>query len=173
MPKACRRRSLPTVRASIATMLACWSANSTPRPSTCWRNSPRSLRRTLSNSSGARREPQSSRNLRLDRRLFPSLRGRRPYQFSRFHLERLRDPAEHGDARRDVGALDPTDVPGAQPGPLGQFLLRHLFRMTQPTQIDRHDLLEIHGDDGADIGIIVPGTIIPIRTCPCYSSKLL
>jgi hypothetical protein len=35
--------------------------------------------------------------------------------------------------------------------------------MTQPTQIDRHDLLEIHGNDGADIGIIVPGTIIPIR----------
>jgi hypothetical protein len=41
--------------------------------------------------------------------------------------------------------------------------LRHSFRMTQPTQIDRHDLLEIHGDDGADIGIIVPGTILPIR----------
>jgi hypothetical protein len=35
--------------------------------------------------------------------------------------------------------------------------------MTQPTQIDRHDLLEIHGDDGADAGTIVPGTIIPIR----------
>jgi len=35
--------------------------------------------------------------------------------------------------------------------------------MTQPTQIDRHDLLEIHGDDGAEAGTIVPGTIIPIR----------
>jgi hypothetical protein len=35
--------------------------------------------------------------------------------------------------------------------------------MTQPTQIDRHDLLEIHGNDGADIGIIVPGMIVPIR----------
>jgi hypothetical protein len=42
--------------------------------------------------------------------------------------------------------------------------LRHPFRMTQPTQIDRHDLLEIHGDDGADAGTIVPGTIIPIRS---------
>jgi hypothetical protein len=44
--------------------------------------------------------------------------------------------------------------------------------MTQPTQIDRHDLLEIHGDDGADIGTIVPGMIVPIRTCLCYSSTL-
>jgi hypothetical protein len=35
--------------------------------------------------------------------------------------------------------------------------------MTQPTQIDRHDLLEIHGNDGDDIGTIVPGTVLPIR----------
>jgi hypothetical protein len=48
--------------------------------------------------------------------------------------------------------------------------LRHSFRMTQPTQIDRHDLLKIHGDDGADTGTIVPGMIVPIRTCRCYSS---
>src|SRR6185437_16664985 len=151
-------------RASIATMFACWGANSTPRQSTCWRSSPRSLKRTLSNSSGAKREPQSSQKLTLDRRLFPSLHRPGAHQSARLHLKRLRDPAEHRDAGRNVGAFDPSDVPGTQPGPFGQFLLRHPFRMTQPTQIDRHDLLEIHGDDGADMGTIVPGMIVPIRT---------
>lgn len=94
------------------------------------------------------------------------------HQFGRVNLKRLRDPAEHGHTRRDVGAFDPSEVPGAQPGPFGQLLLRHPFRMTQPTQIDRHDLLEIHGDDGADIGTIVPGMIVPIRTWQYYSSTL-
>ncbi|BAR58853.1 hypothetical protein NK6_5696 [Bradyrhizobium diazoefficiens] len=35
--------------------------------------------------------------------------------------------------------------------------------MAYPTQIDRHDLLEIHGDEGTCIGTIVPGMIVPIR----------
>ena len=88
---------------------------------------------------------------------------RASHQLGRLHLQRFGYLTQHRDARRHVGALDRANVPGAQPGPFGQFFLRHSFRMTQPTQIDRHDLLEIHGDDGADIGIIVPGTIVPIR----------
>jgi hypothetical protein len=93
---------------------------------------------------------QAIGNLRHDCRLFPSVRGRGAHQFVRFHLKRVGDPAKYRHACGNIGALDTPDVPGAQPGPLRQFLLRHLFRMTQPTQIDRHDLLEIHGDDGAD-----------------------
>lgn len=88
---------------------------------------------------------------------------RSSHQLGSLHIKRFGHLAQDGDARRHVGALDRPDIPGAQPGPLGQLLLRHPFRMTQPTQIDRHDLLEIHGDDGADAGTIVPGTIIPIR----------
>ncbi|MBP1295717.1 hypothetical protein M2192_000320 [Bradyrhizobium elkanii USDA 61] len=41
--------------------------------------------------------------------------------------------------------------------------------MAYPTQIGRHDLLEIHGDMGARAGTIVLGTIIPIRQQVCYS----
>jgi DNA-binding XRE family transcriptional regulator len=128
---------------------------------------PRSLRPTPSNSSVAKREQLLSPGLRFRRPLLPSLRRRGTDKLRRFDLKRLRDLPEHRHARRDVGAFDPSDISGAQPGSLGQFLLRHSFRMTQPTQIDRHDLLEIHGDDGADIGTIVPGTIVPIRTWWC------
>jgi hypothetical protein len=88
---------------------------------------------------------------------------RTSHQLGRLRLQRFGYLTQHRDAGRHVGAFDRANVPGAQPGPFGQLLLRHSFRMTQPTQIDRHDLLEIHGDDGADIGIIVPGMIIPIR----------
>jgi hypothetical protein len=38
--------------------------------------------------------------------------------------------------------------------------------MTYPTQVDRHDLLEIHGDHADDRGTIVLGTIVPIRSIP-------
>ncbi len=40
--------------------------------------------------------------------------------------------------------------------------------MTYPTQVDRHDLLEIHDVSGTEIGRIVPGTIVPIRFRTCY-----
>jgi hypothetical protein len=46
---------------------------------------------------------------------------------------------------------------------VGEFLLRQFFGMTYSTQIDRHDLLEIHGETRARNGTIVPGTIVPIR----------
>jgi hypothetical protein len=45
--------------------------------------------------------------------------------------------------------------------------LRQLPAMTRPTQVHRHDLLEVHGESETAIGTIVPGTIVPIRTWPC------
>jgi hypothetical protein len=47
-----------------------------------------------------------------------------------------------------------------------QLFLRQILVMTRPTQVHRHDLLEVHGSDGACIGMIVPGTIIPNRMGP-------
>ena len=56
---------------------------------------------------------------------------------------------EHGDARRHIAALDRADIARAQAGALGQLLLRHVLIVALPTQVHRHDLLEIHGMMGA------------------------
>ena len=85
-------------------------------------------------------------------------------QVSRLNVERVSNPSEHGNAGGNVRTFDCADIAGAQPGAFGQFLLRHFFGMTQPTQIDRHDLLVIHDEMGTDLGTIIPGTILPNRT---------
>jgi hypothetical protein len=41
--------------------------------------------------------------------------------------------------------------------------------MADPTQIDRHDILKVHGAMGTGIGTIIPGTIVLIRVLMCYS----
>lgn len=60
-------------------------------------------------------------------------------------VECLRYPAENAYACRNVGALDLADVARADAGSVGEFLLRQFLVMTHPTQVHRHDLLEVHG----------------------------
>jgi len=86
-----------------------------------------------------------------------------PHQFLGLDPKRVRDLPQHRDTGGDFRAFNGADVARAHVGPVGQRFLRHFLHMTQPTQIDRHDLLEIHGEDGDVIGNIVPGTIIPNR----------
>ena len=40
--------------------------------------------------------------------------------------------------------------------------------MAFPTQVYSHDLFEIHGGMGTRTGMIVLGTIVPIRHLTCY-----
>ncbi len=85
------------------------------------------------------------------------------YQFRRLDSERIGELSEHGDACGNVGSLDCTDVACAEPRPFGQIFLRQFPILAGSTQIRRHDLFEIHGERGAEIGMIIPGTIVPIR----------
>ena len=75
----------------------------------------------------------------------------------------LRDPPQNRDAGRFVRAFDRADISRAQTGAIGQLFLRHLLVMADATQIDRHDLLEVHGGTRTSVGTIVLGTIVPIR----------
>jgi len=63
-------------------------------------------------------------------------------------VERLRYSAKNAHACRDVGALDLADVAGADARSVGKLLLRQFLVMAHPTQIDGHDLLEVHGPNG-------------------------
>ena len=54
------------------------------------------------------------------------------------------DLPKDGHGGRDIGALDRPDIARAQARLNRQFLLRQLFDMTNPTQIDRHDFVEFH-----------------------------
>jgi hypothetical protein len=80
------------------------------------------------------------------------------------NAECLRNPPQYRNARRFARPLDRADVPRAETGAVRQFFLRHLLVMADATQIDRHDLLEVHGGTRTSVGTIVLGTIVPIRT---------
>ena len=71
--------------------------------------------------------------------------------------------AQHRDAGRPVGGFEFSDVASTKAGSMRQLFLRQLLVMTHPTQLYGHDLLEVHGSDGAYSGFIVPGTIVPSR----------
>lgn len=90
-------------------------------------------------------------------------------QFAWVYSQRTRELSKYRDTRRYIAALDCAHIARAQAGAVGQLLLRYLSVMTCPTQIPRHDLLEIHGAMGTRIGMIVLGTIVPIRARSCYS----
>jgi len=68
-------------------------------------------------------------------------------QFRRLASQGLGDLTEHGDARRHIGALDSTYVARTKAGSVGKFFLRQPSVMTDSTQIYRHDLFEVHGQD--------------------------
>lgn len=104
----------------------------------------------------------------------PLLRCRAGFlqQIAGLDFERIGDLAENCHASRYVAAFDRPDITHTQARPIGEFFLRQLFIMTCPTQISRHDLLEIHDERGTSIGTIILGTIIPIRRRSCYSSRL-
>lgn len=89
--------------------------------------------------------------------------GRAPNQIGRVDAKSRSDLPQYRHAGRHIGALDRADIAQAQPGPVRQFFLRHLLVMAYPTQIDRHDLLEVHDGMGTSVGTIVLGTIVPIR----------
>lgn len=68
------------------------------------------------------------------------------------------------DAGGHLRTLDLADVTRAQARSVREFFLRQLPAMTRPTQVHRHDLLQVHGVSETAIGTIVPGTIVPILT---------
>jgi hypothetical protein len=71
------------------------------------------------------------------------------HQFRGLDLKCIRDPPEHGDRHRRLRSLNLTNIACAQPNPIGQVLLRPSTVMTEPTDIDRYDLLEVgHGASG-------------------------
>lgn len=92
-----------------------------------------------------------------------------PQELGRIDGQRVGDLTQHRDAGRHVGPFDRPDIAGAQSGAGGQLFLRNFLVMTYTTQIDRHGLFEIHDLRGTCIGMIVPGTIIPIRSEMWYS----
>ena len=53
--------------------------------------------------------------------------------------------AKNGNGRRRNPLFDLANIPRAQAHTVRQFLLRHIFGVTESTQINRHDLFEIHG----------------------------
>ena len=58
--------------------------------------------------------------------------------------------AQHSHAHRCLPALDLPHVANAQSHPTGEFFLRPAANLTQPSQIDRHQVLEIaHGESEA------------------------
>jgi hypothetical protein len=86
-----------------------------------------------------------------------------PQKLSRVDPQRVCYLSKHCNARRNFAALDRANIARAQSGALGQLLLRQILIVAFPTQVSRHDLLKIHGMMGALTGMIVPGTIVPIR----------
>lgn len=86
----------------------------------------------------------------------------RPNEVAWIYVKRDRQLAEHSNAGRYLGTLDLPDVTRTDAGAMRQLLLRQLLVMTRLTQVYGHDLLEVHDMDGTCLGIIVPGTIVPI-----------
>lgn len=68
-------------------------------------------------------------------------------EVARFDSQCVRNLPQHSDAGRHIGPFDGPDIADAQAGARCQLFLRDISLMTRTTQIDRHDLLEIHGDE--------------------------
>ena len=70
------------------------------------------------------------------------------HKLGRLDTQRFGNLAEDSKGSRHLGALDGTDMACAQARAVRQFLLRQFLAMTYATQIDRHDLVEIHDVSG-------------------------
>jgi hypothetical protein len=68
-------------------------------------------------------------------------------QFCRIDRQCVRKVAKHRDTHRGLTPLDLPDIPNAKTNPIGEFFLRPPVISAQPTQVDRHHILEIgHGE---------------------------
>ena len=64
-------------------------------------------------------------------------------QLGRIDAQGVREAAKDRDAHRRLPALDLPNVADAEPDTFREFLLRPGMNMAQPSQIDRHHILEI------------------------------
>src|SRR5262249_36154354 len=67
-----------------------------------------------------------------------------PDQFARIDDQCLGQLFQYRDGGRNFGAFDGAQIAGAQPGAIGQFLLRHFASMACATHIGRHDPGQVH-----------------------------
>jgi hypothetical protein len=67
-------------------------------------------------------------------------------QFRGLDFKRIRDSPEHRDCHRRLRSLNLTDIPCAQPNPIGQVLLRPTLAVAEPTNVRRNRLLQIGHD---------------------------
>jgi hypothetical protein len=66
--------------------------------------------------------------------------------------EPVREPRDCPEARLPDGSLEPRDLRGVQPGPLGELLLRQPGRRAVPPEVCRELLLRSHGGILGELG---------------------